>query len=63
MRDCKGIKILLGIGPSSHSSEDLLPKPEVFSNLRLSPMSFLLSLCRQNPRHANPKGPSSGSSP
>ena len=25
MRDCKGIKILLGICPSSHRSEDLLP--------------------------------------
>ena len=29
-RDCKGIKILLGICPSSHRSEDLLPKLEVF---------------------------------
>ena len=44
MRDCKGNKILLGICPSSHRSEDLLPKPEIFWNLRLSLVSFLLSL-------------------
>ena len=30
-------------GPSSHRSEDLLPKPEVFWNLRLACVSFLLS--------------------
>ena len=44
MRDCKGIKILLVICPSSHRSEDLLPQPEVFWNLSLSCVSFLLSL-------------------
>ena len=44
MRDCKGIKILLAICPSSHSGEDFLPQPEVFWNLRLSHTSFLLSL-------------------
>ena len=44
MRDCKGIKILLAICPSSHSGEDVLPQPEVFWNLRLSHTSFLLSL-------------------
>ena len=32
MKDCKGNKILLGICPSSHRSEDLLPKPEIFWN-------------------------------
>ena len=43
-RDCKGIKILLGICPFSHRCEDLLPLLEVFWNLRLSHVSFLLSL-------------------
>ena len=43
MRDCKGIKVLLGRCPSSHRSEDLLPFPEVFWNLRLSQVSFLLT--------------------
>ena len=44
MRDCKGIKILLVICPSSHWGENLLPHPEVFWNLWLSHVSFLLSL-------------------
>ena len=35
MIDCKG--------PSSHRCEDLLPKPEVFWNLRQGHVSFLLS--------------------
>ena len=43
MRDCKGIKILLAICPSSHRSEDLLPIPEVLWNPRLSHVSFLLN--------------------
>ena len=43
MRDCKGIKVLLGMCPSSHRGEDLLPLPEDFWNLRLSLVSFLLS--------------------
>ena len=34
---------MLGICSSSHRSEDLLPQPEVFWNLRLSHVSFLLS--------------------
>ena len=42
-RNCKGIEILLGTCPSSHRSKGLLPKPEVFWNLKLSPVSFLLS--------------------
>ena len=44
MKDCKGIKILLAICPSRHRSEDLLPQLELFWNLRLSSVSFLLSL-------------------
>ena len=44
MRDCKGIKTLSAICPSSHRVEDFLLQPEVFWNLRLSCMSFLLSL-------------------
>ena len=44
MRSCKGIKILLAICPSSHTSEDFLLQQEVFWNLRLSHMSFQLSL-------------------
>ena len=44
MRDCKGIKTLLAICPSSHRREDLLREPEVFWNLRLSRVSFLPSL-------------------
>ena len=43
-RDCKGIKILLAICPSSHRGEDFLHQPEVFWNLGLSCASFLLSL-------------------
>ena len=43
-RDCKAIAILLGICPSSHRIESLLPYPEVFWSLRLSCVSFLLSL-------------------
>ena len=39
----KGIKILLAICPSSHGSEDLLPYPGFFWNLRLIHVSFLLS--------------------
>ena len=41
--DCKGIKILLGIRPSSRRNKDLLPYPEVFWNLRLSCVNFLVS--------------------
>jgi len=41
LRDCKGIKILLAIGSSSHRSEDFLSQLEVFWNLRLSRVSFL----------------------
>ena len=44
MRDCKGIKILLAIYPSSREGEDFLPQPKVFWNLRLSCVSSLLSL-------------------
>ena len=44
MTDCKYIKILLAICPSSHRSEDLLPIPEVLWNPRLSHVSFLLIL-------------------
>ena len=44
MRDCKGIKILLAICPSSRRDEDFLPQPEVFWNLRLSRMGFWPSL-------------------
>ena len=44
MRDCKEIKILLAVCPSSHRREDFLLQLEVFWNLRLSCMSFLLSL-------------------
>ena len=44
MRDCKGIKILLDICPSSHRGEDFLPQPKVFWNLRLSCMNVLPSL-------------------
>ena len=44
MRDCKGIKILLAKCPSSHRGEDFLPQPKVSWNLRLSRLSFLLSL-------------------
>ena len=44
MRGCKGIKILLAICPSSHTSKDFLLQQEVFWNLRLSHMSFQLSL-------------------
>ena len=44
MRDYIGIKILLAICPSSHKGEDFLPQPEVSWNLRLSCVSFLLSL-------------------
>ena len=44
MRDCKGIKILLAICPSSHRGEDFLPQPKVFWNLRLSCMGFWPSL-------------------
>ena len=48
-RDCKGIGILLAICPSRHRSEDLLPLPGVFWNLRLSRVSFLLSLFLLSP--------------
>ena len=41
-RDCKGIKILLAICPSSHGREDYLPESVVSWNL--SCVSFLLSL-------------------
>ena len=41
LRDCKGIKILLAIGSSSHRSEYFLPQLDVFCNLRLSRVSFL----------------------
>ena len=44
MRGCKGIKILLAICPSSHTSKDFLLQQEVFWNLTLSHMSFQLSL-------------------
>ena len=44
MSDCKGIKILLAICPSNRRDEDFLPQLQVFWNLRLSHMSFLLSL-------------------
>ena len=44
MRDCKGIKILLAICPSSQRSEDFLPQPDVLWNLRVSCVCFLLSL-------------------
>ena len=44
MRDCKGIKILLAICPSSHRSEDFLPQPEVSWNLRMRCVSFLPTL-------------------
>ena len=43
-QDCKGIKILLAICPSSHKSKDFQPQPEDFWILRLSRMSFLPSL-------------------
>ena len=43
MRDCKAIKILLAICPSSHRSEDFLSQPELW-NMRLSCVSFLLTL-------------------
>jgi len=43
MRDCKGIKILSAICPSSCRSEDFLPQPELW-NRRLSRVSFLLTL-------------------
>ena len=41
MRDCKGIKILLAICPSSHRSEDFLPQWVVFWTLRRSHLSSL----------------------
>ena len=44
MRGCKGIKIFLAICPSSHRSKNFLSEPEVSWNLRLSHVSFLLSL-------------------
>ena len=44
MKECKGIKILLAICPSSHRGDDFLPQTEVFWNLRLSHMGFWLSL-------------------
>ena len=40
-RDCQGIKILLAI---CHRGKELLPQLEVFWNLKLSHVSFLLSL-------------------
>ena len=43
MRDCKGIKILSAICPSSCRNEDFLPQPELW-NRRLSRVSFLLTL-------------------
>ena len=44
MRDCKGIKIFLALSPSSHRSKYFLSEPEISRNLRLSHVSFLLSL-------------------
>ena len=44
MRDYKGIKILLAIDPFSHRDKAFLPQQEVFWNLRLNHVSFLLSL-------------------
>ena len=38
-RNCKGIKILLAICPSSHRSKDFLPQQDVFWNLRLRSVS------------------------
>ena len=53
-RDCKRIKILLGVCPSSHRCEDPLPYPEVFWNLSLRRVSFLLSLCFTAPVSSMP---------
>ena len=45
MRDCKGIKILSAICPSSHRGEDFLPQPGIFWNWTVWPFCQVYFYC------------------